>query len=85
MAENMHQLLFWCPKCGGELTMESCGDSIRCKKCGNGGHLNEYYDLIPDAGSELPERPRASGSTCSASVRAPWYAARASNTRSTYR
>lgn len=58
MARNMHQLLFWCPKCGGELTMESCGDSIRCKKCGNGGHLNEYYDLIPDAGSELPETPR---------------------------
>ncbi len=58
MAENMHQLLFWCPKCGGELSMESRGDSIRCKKCGNGGHLNEYYDLIPDAGSELPETPR---------------------------
>ena len=58
MAENMHQLLFWCPKCGGELTMESCGDSIRCKKCGNGGHLNEYYDLIPDEGSTLPDTPR---------------------------
>ena len=58
MAENMHQLLFWCPKCGGELTMESFGDSIRCKKCGNGGHLNEYYDLIPDEGSTLPDTPR---------------------------
>ena len=58
MAENMHQLLFWCPKCGSDLTMESCGDSIRCKKCGNGGHLNEYYDLIPDEGSTLPETPR---------------------------
>ena len=58
MAENMHQLLFWCPKCGGELTMESHGDTIRCKKCGNGGHLNEYYDLIPDGDSVLPETPR---------------------------
>ena len=58
MAENMHQLLFWCPKCGSDLTMESCGDSIRCKKCGNGGHLNEYYDLIPDEGSTLPDTPR---------------------------
>ncbi len=58
MAENMHQLLFWCPNCGSDLTMESHGDSIRCKKCGNGGHLNEYYDLIPDEGSTLPETPR---------------------------
>ena len=58
MAENMHQLLFWCPRCGGMLTMESSGDTIRCKSCGNSGHLNEYYDLIPDGDSVLPETPR---------------------------
>lgn len=58
MAENMHQLLFWCPKCGEMLQMESFGDTIRCKHCGNSGHLNEYYDLIPDEGSTLPDTPR---------------------------
>ena len=58
MAENMHQLLFWCPNCGGMLTMESAGDTIRCKKCGCSGHLNEYYDLIPDGNAALPETPR---------------------------
>ena len=54
MAENMHQLLFWCPKCGGELTMESCGDSIRCKKCGNGGreHVKEQ---VREPGYKLTE------------------------------
>ena len=58
MAENMHQLLFWCPKCGGMLTMESGGDTIRCRSCGNSAHLNEYYDLIPDGDSTVPETPR---------------------------
>ncbi len=45
MARNMHQLLFWCPKCGGELCMASEGDRIYCRHCGNGASLNEYYDL----------------------------------------
>ena len=58
MAENMHQLLFWCPSCGKMLTMESSGDTIRCRECGCSGHLNEYYDLIPDGDSVLPETPR---------------------------
>ena len=31
MAKNMHQLLFWCPKCGGELCMASEADRIYCK------------------------------------------------------
>ena len=58
MAENMHQLLYYCPHCGGMLTMASSGDTIRCTRCGNSGHLNEYYDLLPDGGSVLPETPR---------------------------
>ena len=58
MARNMHQLLFWCPKCGGELCMASEGDRIYCKHCGNGASLNEYYDLLPEEGSVIPETPR---------------------------
>lgn len=58
MARNMHQLLFWCPKCGGELCMASEGDRIYCRHCGNGASLNEYYDLLPEEGSVIPETPR---------------------------
>lgn len=58
MARNMHQLLFWCPKCGGELCMEDEGDVIRCRVCGNAGRLNEYYDLTPEGeGSVMPDTP----------------------------
>ncbi len=59
MAENLHQLLFWCPKCGTELRMESQGNTISCTSCGNNASLNEYYDLIP--GGEdcvIPDTPR---------------------------
>lgn len=59
MAKNLHQLLFWCPKCGGELTMEDEGDHIFCRACGNRARLNEYYDLIPQDGDcVIPETPR---------------------------
>ena len=58
MAKNLHQLLFWCPRCGGELCMESEGDTIRCRRCGNTAHVNEYYDLLPEPGSEFPATQR---------------------------
>ena len=59
MAKNLHQLLFWCPKCGAELCMEDDGDVIRCTRCGNEARLNEYYDLIPgDDSCVIPETPR---------------------------
>ncbi len=59
MAKNLHQLLFWCPKCGEELRMTSGGNTIRCSACGNEAELDEYYDLKPkDAGCVIPENPR---------------------------
>ena len=39
MAENLHQLLYWCPKCGKQLVMASAGDRIWCKNCGNAARL----------------------------------------------
>lgn len=60
MAQDMHTLLFKCPRCGEEFRMKGEGDVIRCEACGNGATLNEYYDLIPlDASSVLPETPTA--------------------------
>jgi 1-acyl-sn-glycerol-3-phosphate acyltransferase len=46
-AVQLEQLLYWCPKCGKEYTMEGVGNVFKCKHCGNGATINEYYDLIP--------------------------------------
>lgn len=59
MAKNLHQLLFWCPKCGAELRMEDEGNVLRCRACGNEAALSEYYELIPrDGDCVIPETPR---------------------------
>jgi len=59
MAKNLHDLLYWCPRCGGEHTMRGEGDTIVCSACGNGARLNEYYDLLPlDDTCVIPETPR---------------------------
>ncbi len=59
MAKNMHDLLYWCLRCGSEFTMRGEGDRIVCSHCGNGAAVNEYYDLIPlDESCVIPETPR---------------------------
>lgn len=59
MAQNMHDLLYFCPKCGKEFTMHGEGNTLVCKECGNGATVNEYYDLIPlDDSCVIPESPR---------------------------
>lgn len=58
VAENMHQLLYWCPKCHTPLQMESTKDTLRCKCCGSGVRVDEYYDLHPlTEDSVVPETP----------------------------
>lgn len=59
MAQNLHDMLYWCPRCGAEFTMKGEGNSINCANCGNGAELNECYDLIPfDETCVIPETPR---------------------------
>lgn len=53
-ANNLEQLLYKCPNCGAELRMEGRGNEIKCLKCGNGGVLDDKYNLVPFAGSTLP-------------------------------
>ncbi|MCL1828197.1 MAG: 1-acyl-sn-glycerol-3-phosphate acyltransferase [Oscillospiraceae bacterium] len=58
-AKNMHNMLYWCPRCGVEFSMTGEGNRILCANCGNGAELNEYYDLIPfDDKCVIPETPR---------------------------
>lgn len=59
MAKNLHDMLYWCPRCGAEFTMKGEGNKIVCMNCGNGAELNEYYDLVPlDDKCVIPDTPR---------------------------
>lgn len=46
-AENLEDLLFWCPKCGKQHVMATEGNKIFCKACGNGATLTDTYELVP--------------------------------------
>ena len=46
-AEGLHTLLYWCPKCGKEFTMNSKGNKIWCESCGNGAELDDTYEMYP--------------------------------------
>ena len=55
-AENLEDLLFWCPKCGKQHVMATEGNKIFCKVCGNGATLTDTYELIPfDDTCVIPE------------------------------
>ncbi len=46
-AEDLEDLLFWCPKCGKQHTMATKGNRIFCTECGNGATLKDTYELVP--------------------------------------
>lgn len=55
-AENLEDLLFWCPKCGKQHTMATKGNTIFCTSCGNGATLTDTYELVPfDKSCVIPE------------------------------
>ena len=59
-AEDLEDLLFWCPKCGKQHTMATKGNTIFCSACGNGATLTDTYELIPfDDGCVIPETQTA--------------------------
>jgi len=55
LAEGMHNILYWCPNCGRELTLETGGCTISCTACGNTAEMDRYARLIPAPGSHVPE------------------------------
>ena len=55
LAEGLHLILYWCPKCGSEYTTESRGNTIRCTNCGNAADIDRYGNLIPSPGSIIPD------------------------------
>ncbi len=59
-AEDLEDLLFWCPKCGRQHTMATKGNTIFCVECGNGATLTDTYELVPfDDGCVIPETQTA--------------------------
>ena len=56
IAKDLHDLLYWCPKCGKEFTMLGEKNTIRCVACGNGATIADTYEMLPfDESCEIPE------------------------------
>ena len=54
LAEGLHNILYYCVKCGREFTLETSGNTIHCTSCGNTASLDRLARLIPDEGSMAP-------------------------------
>jgi len=53
LAEGLHMVLYFCPKCKMEFTMETEGCTIRCTACGNEATMDREAKLIPAPGSVM--------------------------------
>ena len=40
------KIIYYCPKCGSEFTLEEKGNHIKCSRCGNEVIIDDYYDII---------------------------------------
>ncbi len=54
LAEGLEHLLYYCPRCKQEFTMETSGNTIRCTVCGNEATMNRVAELVPTAESCVP-------------------------------
>jgi len=55
LAEGLQNLLYYCPKCERELTLETKGNMIICKACGNAVSMDRAAKLTPAPGCIAPE------------------------------
>ncbi len=66
-AEGLHNMLYLCPRCGEEFTMNTFEDEIFCESCDNRGYMDKYgflhpmtdEDVIPRAAPEWIDLQRA--------------------------
>jgi len=58
LAKGLHRVLYWCPKCGAEQTLDSAGNSIFCTACGNSAEMDRDAKLRPSPGSVAPDSIR---------------------------
>lgn len=58
ICERLNDLCYRCPRCGEEMVMEAHGDEIKCRKCGNGAKMSDYYEFEPfDKDCVIPASP----------------------------
>jgi 1-acyl-sn-glycerol-3-phosphate acyltransferase/ribosomal protein L37AE/L43A len=55
LAEGLHNVLYWCPSCGREFTLETQGNIIHCTACGTSAEMDKAAKLIPVSGETVPE------------------------------
>ena len=54
LADGLHYIIYWCPKCGSEFKTESEGCIIRCTACGNAAQIDRDMVLNPLQDSIVP-------------------------------
>ena len=47
ICKRLDDICYKCPRCGAEIQMTAKKDFIKCNNCGNGAHMNDYYDFVP--------------------------------------
>lgn len=58
LAEKLYDICWKCPRCGSEIEMDCEGNTIRCRKCGNGANINDYFMFEPfDDKCVIPKYP----------------------------
>ena len=58
ICERLNDICYRCPRCGAELQMTAEKDYIKCRACGNGARMNDYYEFEPfDETCVLPASP----------------------------
>jgi len=55
LAEGLQFILYWCPKCNKEFTLETKDCSILCTACGNSAELDREMMLKPTPESVIPD------------------------------
>ena len=53
-AFGIDKILYKCPDCKKEYTLQVENDTVVCKSCGFGVRINEYYDLVDIKGKGCP-------------------------------
>ena len=55
LAEGLENILYYCPRCQQEFTLETSGNTIRCTGCNNSATMNRSAELIPAEDSSVPK------------------------------
>ena len=59
LTEGLENIIYYCPECGGEFTIETKGNMICCTACGNAATMDCAAKLTPVPGSAAPESVHA--------------------------